>query len=136
MMTPALAVTQNESMLRNGNAMSRAPIMSGMQKFPKAPARIGMITKKIMMVACMVNAMLYVLGSRMPPVSLRIPPRPGTAVSGHANCQRTTSASRPPRTIMKRPMNRNCRAIILWSVEKIYVRTKPSSWCSACATCA
>src|SRR5258708_38320710 len=54
MMSPALEVTQNDSMLRVGNAMSRAPIMSGMQKFPKAPARIGMITKKIMIVACMV----------------------------------------------------------------------------------
>src|SRR6266850_1388754 len=58
MMRPALPVTQNESMLRNGKAMSRAPIISGMQKFPKDPARIGMITKKIMIVACMVNAML------------------------------------------------------------------------------
>ena len=58
MMMPALNVTQNESMLRNGNAMSRAPIISRMQKFPKAPARIGMITKKIMIVACIVNAML------------------------------------------------------------------------------
>src|SRR5713101_8389224 len=58
MMRPALPVTQNESMLRNGNAMSRAPIISGMQKFPKQPARIGMITKKSMIVACMVNAML------------------------------------------------------------------------------
>ncbi len=38
--------------------MSRAPIMSGMQKLPKAPARIGMITKNTMMVACIVNAML------------------------------------------------------------------------------
>ena len=38
--------------------MSRAPIISGMQKLPKQPARIGMITKKIMIVACMVNAML------------------------------------------------------------------------------
>src|SRR4029453_5418742 len=58
MMTPALAVTQNESMLRNGNAISRAPIISGMQKFPNQPARIGMITKKIMMVACIVNPIL------------------------------------------------------------------------------
>ena len=58
MMTPASAVTQNDSMLSSGKAMSRAPIMSGMQKLPKAPTRIGMITKKIMIVACMVNAML------------------------------------------------------------------------------
>ena len=57
-MTPAQAVTQNDSMLRSGNAMSRAPIMSGIRKLPKAPARIGMITKKIMIVACIVNAML------------------------------------------------------------------------------
>src|SRR5207247_1050838 len=55
MMMPALPVTQNDSMLRNGNAMSRAPIISGMQKFPKAPARIGMITKKIMIVAGVVD---------------------------------------------------------------------------------
>src|SRR4029434_1168381 len=67
MMTPALALTKNDSMLRNGNAMSRAPIMSGMQKFPNEPARIGMITKKIMMVACIVNAMLYGEGSRIAP---------------------------------------------------------------------
>ena len=58
MMRPAENVVQNDSMLRKGKAMSRAPIMSGMQKLPKAPARIGMITKKIMMVACIVNAML------------------------------------------------------------------------------
>src|SRR5262247_2414729 len=58
MMTPAVAVVQNDSMFRKGNAMSRAPIINGMQKLPKAPARIGMITKKIMIVACMVNAML------------------------------------------------------------------------------
>src|SRR5919108_6136671 len=66
MMTPAVNVTQNDSMLRTGKAMSRAPIMSGMQKLPKAPARIGMITKKIMIVACMVNAMLYWGGWMMP----------------------------------------------------------------------
>jgi len=41
-----------------GNAMSLAPIMSGIVKLPKAPARIGMITKKIMIVACMLNSML------------------------------------------------------------------------------
>ena len=57
-MRPAQNVTQNDSMLSSGNAMSRAPIISGMQKFPNAPARIGMITKKIMIVACIVNAML------------------------------------------------------------------------------
>ncbi len=58
MITPATAPTQNESMLSLGNAMSRAPIISGMRKLPKHPTRIGITTKKIMMVACIVNIAL------------------------------------------------------------------------------
>ncbi len=38
--------------------MSRAPIWSGTTKFPKAPSRIGMIAKKIMIVACIVKSEL------------------------------------------------------------------------------
>ena len=45
-------------MFRVGKAMSSAPIMSGIKKLPNAPARIGMITKKIMIVACMLKSML------------------------------------------------------------------------------
>ncbi len=41
-----------------GNAMSRAPIMSGIRKLPKEPVRSGMITKKIMIDACIVNSLL------------------------------------------------------------------------------
>ena len=55
MITPATALTQNESILRTGKAMSRAPIIRGTSKLPKVPTRIGITTKKIMMVACMVN---------------------------------------------------------------------------------
>src|SRR2546427_4287501 len=94
MIKPALNGVQNDSMWGKGKAMARAPIISGMQKFPKQPARIGMMTKKIMIVACMVTAMLYCAGSRIPPVSLRMPPSPGMAVSGQASCQRTTRARR------------------------------------------
>ena len=36
--------------------MSRAPMWSGTTKFPKAPTRSGMITKKIITVACMVKS--------------------------------------------------------------------------------
>ena len=36
--------------------MSRAPIISGMQKLPKPPIRIGVIAKKIMIVPCIVNS--------------------------------------------------------------------------------
>ena len=49
---------QNDSMLSSGNAMSRAPIMSGMQKLPKAPIRIGVMAKKIMIRPCIVKMLL------------------------------------------------------------------------------
>src|SRR5436190_1256840 len=48
-------MNQYDSMLSLGNAMSGAPIMSGIVKLPKAPASKGMITKKIMIDACMLK---------------------------------------------------------------------------------
>ncbi len=52
---PARTFVQNESMLSVGNAMSRAPIMRGISRFPNAPIRIGVIAKKIMSVPCIVK---------------------------------------------------------------------------------
>src|SRR5579863_7968898 len=52
----AAAIVHTDSMFNVGNAMSRAPIMSGMQKFPNAPMRIGVTAKKIMIVPCIVNS--------------------------------------------------------------------------------
>src|SRR5579871_788382 len=46
-------MNQYDIMFNFGNAMSRAPIMSGIVKLPNAPVRSGIITKKIMIVACM-----------------------------------------------------------------------------------
>jgi hypothetical protein len=46
---------QNDSMFSRGKAMSRAPIISGMQKFPKAPIITGVMAKKIITRPCMVN---------------------------------------------------------------------------------
>ena len=54
---PGTAV-QNDSILSVGNAMSRAPIWMGTTKLPNAPIRIGMIAKKIMIVACIVKSEL------------------------------------------------------------------------------
>ena len=51
-------MNQYENMLSRGNAMSRAPIMRGIKKLPNAPVSSGMITKKIMIVACIVNSLL------------------------------------------------------------------------------
>ena len=55
MMTAAGTAVQKESMFRVGNAMSRAPIWIGTTKLPNAPIKIGMIAKKIMIVACIVK---------------------------------------------------------------------------------
>src|SRR5262245_3896080 len=51
-------MNQYDIMFSLGNAMSRAPIMSGMRKFPKAPVSRGMMTKKIITLACMLNAIV------------------------------------------------------------------------------
>ena len=51
-------MNQYENMFSVGKAMSRAPIISGIRKLPKPPVRIGMITKKIMIVPCIVTSLL------------------------------------------------------------------------------
>ena len=56
--TAAGTATQNDIMFSFGKAMSRAPILIGMTKLPNAPIRIGMIAKKIMIVACIVKSEL------------------------------------------------------------------------------
>src|SRR6516165_4360634 len=58
MMMNAGHMNQYDIMLSLGKAMSLAPTMSGMVKFPKAPASMGMMTKKIITVACMLKSML------------------------------------------------------------------------------
>ena len=52
--SPPRRKSQYESALRRGNAMSRAPIISGTRKLPK-PARIGTTTRKIIVVPCIVS---------------------------------------------------------------------------------
>src|SRR5262245_51618835 len=49
-------MNQYDIMFSLGNAMSRAPIISGMRKLPNAPVSQGMMTKKIITEACMLNA--------------------------------------------------------------------------------
>ncbi len=58
MTTAAGTATQKDIMLSLGKAMSRAPIWMGTTKLPNAPIRIGMIAKKIMIVACIVKSEL------------------------------------------------------------------------------
>ena len=56
--TNANGMHQYDSMFSLGNAMSRAPIISGIVKLPNAPARIGMMTRKIITDPCIVNSLL------------------------------------------------------------------------------
>ena len=58
MTTKAGHMNQYDIMLSLGNAMSGAPVCSGIRKFPNAPVSHGMITKKIMIVACMLKAIV------------------------------------------------------------------------------
>ena len=58
MMTNAGHMNQYDIMFSFGNAMSLAPIISGIRKLPNAPASSGMMTKKIITVACMLKSML------------------------------------------------------------------------------
>ena len=49
-------MVQNDAMLSRGNAMSRAPIISGSRKLPKPPIKTGVTAKKIMIVPCIVKS--------------------------------------------------------------------------------
>src|SRR5689334_13341072 len=73
---------QNDSMFRNGNAMSCAPIISGMVKFPKQPIMKGVIAKKIMISPCIVKMLWYDAGVMMPPERDRNAPSTGTGEPG------------------------------------------------------
>ena len=57
MMAPTRKV-QNENAFSLGKATSRAPICSGMMKLKNA-APMGMTTRKIIVVPCIVNISLY-----------------------------------------------------------------------------
>ena len=50
--------SQNEMLFMRGNAMSGAPIISGIIQLPKPPIIAGMIMKKIMISPCAVTKTL------------------------------------------------------------------------------
>ena len=62
-MIPAIGSSQYESAFSLGNAMSAAPIISGMTKFP-SPAKPGITTRKIISAAWTEIRPLYCCGSR------------------------------------------------------------------------
>lgn len=105
---------QNESMFSSGNAMSRAPIIRGMQRLPKQPIKIGVMAKKIITSPCVVKIPVYCAGPMAPPFRLkRSWPKTGTGWPGKAHCHRMSMASIPPNARKMSPAQRNCFAITL-----------------------
>ena len=101
-MIPAIGSSQNESAFRRGNAMSGAPIISGMTKFP-SPANAGITNRKIISDACTENSSLKVCVLT-------------NWVPGRASSARTSIASRPAITKNTIVVTRYWTPITLWSV--------------------
>jgi hypothetical protein len=99
---PATGSIQNESAFRRGNAMSCAPSMIGITKFPR-PANAGMTNRKIISAACTENSALYVAGEKY-------------CAPGVASSARTPSASSPPMMKKMNVVTRYWTPITLWSV--------------------
>jgi hypothetical protein len=91
--------------------MSRAPIISGTRKLAK-PARIGMTTRKIIVVPCIVITWLYESC-----VSTWLP--------GTASCVRMRSARIPPATNHMRDVAMYMIPIRLWSTVTSQLATRP-----------
>ncbi len=81
-MIPAIGSSQYESAFRRGNAMSGAPIISGMTKFAR-PANAGITNRKIISEAWTEMRPLYSCGSRY-------------CAPGFASSARKIIAIRPP----------------------------------------
>src|SRR5260370_28781975 len=60
--SPDAKNNQNDRALKKGNAMSGAPILSEIKKFPKTPTSNGMTTRKTITVARMGTSPLYPCG--------------------------------------------------------------------------
>ena len=93
--------TQNEKALSRGKATSLAPICSGMMKLKNAALR-GMIARKIMVVACIVNISLYCCAERK-------------LLFGTASWMRMNRASSPPTRKKNRADIPYRKPIRLWS---------------------
>jgi hypothetical protein len=98
--------------LSRGNAMSRAPIISGTRKFAK-PARIGMTTRKIIVVPCIVMTSLYEFFVR-------------NFSPGVASCERMRIARIPPATNHMSDVAMYRIPIRLWSTVTSQLATRPA----------
>src|SRR6266849_1831969 len=102
---------QYENAFRRGNAMSRAPIINGTRKLAK-PARIGMTTRKIIVVPWNVITSLYEFFVRK-------------CSFGVASCARISSAAMPPPPKNTSDVQMYIIPIRLWSSVTSQLATLP-----------
>ncbi len=76
--------SQKLMLLRRGNAMSGAPIISGMNQFPKPPINAGITAKKIISSPCAVTIVFHSW------------PVPTTWLFGNKSCARMISDKTAP----------------------------------------
>ena len=100
MIAPATKV-HSEKAFSRGKATSRAPICNGMMKLKNAAPR-GMTARKIIVVPCIVNIVLY-CGA----VS--------SVLLGTMSCRRMSRASQPPTRKKNRANEPYRKPIFLWS---------------------
>jgi hypothetical protein len=101
-MIPAIGSSQYESAFKRGNAMSGAPIISGMTKFA-SPAKAGITNRKIIRPACTEKSPLKVWLST-------------NCMPGRASSARMIIASRPAMTKKTIVVTTYWTPITLWSV--------------------
>src|SRR2546423_5544978 len=113
-------VSQNDSMLSTGKAISRAPICRGKKRLPKPLCGAVVSTKKIMIVPCIVTSDRYRSGETLPLgaacgkmnlAKAKCPP-------GQPSCKRINTDSAMPMKTDTSASSQYCMPMILWSVLK------------------
>src|ERR1700756_3142745 len=120
---------QYDNMLRKPEAISRAPICKGINKFENVPLKPPVNTKNTMMVPWMVTRAKYALGSRIPSFPHLRPMMASMNANfspGQANCRRKIIDITIATTAIITAVIKNWREITLWSMLNTYLLTKVS----------
>ena len=107
--------SQNETIFKNPEAISLAPICKGIKRLLKVPLNPAVKTKNTIMVPWMVTSAKYMSASMTPP-SAHFPSNALKMIlgsSGHAICMRMSKDIKIPIIPMMRPVIKYCFAIIL-----------------------
>ena len=100
----------------NPEAISLAPIWSGIKKFANVPVRPAVNTQNINMVPCIVTNAKYIFGSKTPPGAHFSPKNHSNTAKdspGFDSCSLKRIDINIPTVPINIPVIRNCFAIIL-----------------------